>query len=165
MVRSRRSGMPVSMVGVLQKCPEDMLRKIKSKFEPYLGNALLQSRTQIFFRETRISSYRDLARIICGYEIRAPKKRIIFSNDKLNLLLKAIKIAGNANRNILASPDHYHLYHLQLGKLLPSQNKMPSFQEKLDAFKRQGNEKAALKILTEICAIELRFTPQMPDFL
>ncbi len=103
--------------------------------------------------------------IIHGYETRCPKTRIVFSDDKLNMLLKAIKIAGKANRKILGSRDKDYLYHVQLGKLLPTLNKMASFQRKLNAFKGQENEKAALTILEEMGAIDLKYSPQAPDFI
>jgi hypothetical protein len=146
-----------------------MSQKIIRKFELHLFNAL-QSKTSILFGETCVSSSRVLARIIHGYETKCPNTRIIFSDDKLNLFLKAIKIAGNANRKILGSRDKYYLYHLQLGKLLPSQNKMPSFQHKLDAFKKldvknKENEDDALKILKEMGVVDLKYSPQAPDFL
>ena len=123
--------------------------QIKRKFEPHLANALLKNQNTIFFRNSCISSYRDIARIVAGY-----KMRNYDINDRLDMFLKAIKIVGNANEKSL---DPLYKFHLQLEKLLPSQNKLLSFQQRYGAFKREKNEKTALEILKDIGAVKSKY--------
>jgi hypothetical protein len=123
--------------------------QIKKKFEPHLGTAILKNRDTIFFRSTCISSYRDIAKIVVGYQLRNYD-----INDRLDIFLKAIKMVGNANNKAL---DPLYKYHLQLEKLLPSQNKLHNFQERYDAFKQEKNEKTALEILKDIGAVRSKY--------
>lgn len=129
--------------------------QIKKKFEPHLGNAILKNRDTIFFRSTCISSYREIARIVTGY-----KMRNYDITDRLDMFLKAIKIVGNANEKGL---DPLYKYHLQLEKLLPSQNRLLSFQKRCDAFKTEKNEKTALEILKDIGAVTSRYVWPLSD--